>query len=104
MLSDLNDLLVVVCETVPMLVEEDACVRQQFEALGATLRPGAEDFDSQALVRARTLLRRTSEQHQRMMKLRRDSLQMMKTMIAQCVEWLSTLTESSDQLSQKLHV
>ncbi|MFP5405021.1 MAG: hypothetical protein ACLGHY_01315, partial [Gammaproteobacteria bacterium] len=102
LLAELTDLLVVLCETVPVLVEEEAWVRQQFDALRATLQPGTGCPDFRVLARARALLERTTEEHQRVLKLRRDSLQMMKTMIAQCVEWLSGLVESSGQFGRKL--
>lgn len=104
MLCEVTDLLMTVCETVPVLVEEEAWVRQQFDALRAALHPCGEPMDTQALVQANALLRGASEEHQRRLMQRRDSLQTMKAMIAQCVGWLSTLTESSNQFSSKLEV
>lgn len=102
-LDDMTDLLVAVCDTVPRLVEEEAWVRQQFDAIRAMLRPAAGVPDRRDLAQARTLLARTAEEHQRLLKMRRDSLQMMKTMIAQCIDWLRTLTESSGRFGGRLN-
>ncbi len=103
LVDDMTDLLVVVCETVPTLVEEEAWVRRQFDSIREMLRPADGVPDRRNLVQARGLLRRTAEEHQRLLKMRRDSLQMMKTMIAQCIDWLRTLTESSGRFGGKLN-
>src|SRR5690606_37682761 len=102
LLAEMTRLLVAVCDTVPTLVEEEAWVRRQFDALRTTLDPQVGYPDRRDLVQARGVLRRTAEEHQRLLKLRRDSLQMMKSMIAQCIEWLRMLTESSDRYGGKL--
>ncbi|MCL4184409.1 MAG: diguanylate cyclase [Burkholderiaceae bacterium] len=101
-LGDMTDLLVAVCETVPTLVEEEAWVRQQFDTIRAILHPAEGLPDRRDLVHARALLRRTANEHQRLLKMRRDSLQMMKTMIAQCIDWLRALTESSGRFGNRL--
>lgn len=101
-LGDMTDLLVAVCETVPTLVEEEAWVRQQFDTIRAMLHPADGLPDRRDLVHARALLRRTANEHQRLLKMRRDSLQMMKTMIAQCIDWLRALTESSGRFGSRL--
>lgn len=103
-LGDMTELLVAVCETVPIMVEEEAWVRRQFDAIRSVLDTDGKLPDSRDLAQARLLLRRTAEEHQRLLKLRRDSVQMLKTMIAQCVEWLRSLTESSDRFGSKLGV
>ncbi|MBN9461030.1 MAG: GGDEF domain-containing protein [Burkholderiales bacterium] len=102
LLADLTSLLAAICETVPRLVEEEAWVRQQFDAIRANLGSRDGQPDPRDLEQARVLLRRTAEEHQRLLKLRRDSLQMMKTMIAQCIEWLRGLTASSARFGEKL--
>lgn len=102
LLAEMTRLLVTVCETVPTLVEEEAWVRRQFDAIRATLDPAGSYPDRRDLALARDVLQRTAEEHQRLLKLRRDSLQMMKSMLAQCVDWLRTLTESSDRFGGKL--
>ncbi len=102
LLAEMTRLLVTVCETVPTLVEEEAWVRRQFDAIRATLDPAGRYPDRRDLSLARDVLQRTAEEHQRLLKLRRDSLQMMKSMLAQCVDWLSTLTESSDRFGGRL--
>lgn len=102
LLAEMTRLLVTVCETVPTLVEEEAWVRRQFDAIRATLDPAGRYPDRRDLALARDVLQRTAEEHQRLLKLRRDSLQMMKSMLAQCVDWLRTLTESSDRFGGKL--
>lgn len=102
LLGEMTRLLVTVCETVPTLVEEEAWVRRQFDAIRATLEPAGRYPDRRDLSLARDVLRRTAEEHQRLLKLRRDSLQMMKSMLAQCIEWLRTLTESSGRFGDKL--
>lgn len=102
LLAEMTRLLVTVCETVPSLVEEEAWVRRQFDAIRATLDPAGRYPDRRDLALARDVLQRTAEEHQRLLKLRRDSLQMMKSMLAQCVDWLRTLTESSDRFGGKL--
>ena len=101
--DDMTDLLVAVCDTVPALVEEEAWVRQQFDAIRDMLRPASGVPDRRDMAQARALLRRTAEEHQRLLKMRRDSLQMMKTMIAQCIDWLRALTESSGRFGGKLN-
>ncbi|MFO1301951.1 MAG: GGDEF domain-containing protein [Burkholderiaceae bacterium] len=103
LVDDMTDLLVAVCDTVPALVEEEAWVRQQFDAIRDMLRPASGVPDRREMAQARALLRRTAEEHQRLLKMRRDSLQMMKTMIAQCIDWLRTLTESSGRFGGKLN-
>lgn len=102
LLAEMTRLLVTVCETVPTLVEEEAWVRRQFDAIRASLDPAGRYPDRRDLTLARDVLRRTAEEHQRLLKLRRDSLQMMKSMLTQCVDWLRTLTESSDRFGGKL--
>lgn len=102
LLAEMTRLLVTVCETVPTLVEEEAWVRRQFDAIRATLDPAGRYPDRRDLALARDVLRRTADEHQRLLKLRRDSLQMMKSMLAQCIDWLGTLTESSDRFGGKL--
>ncbi|MCD6682051.1 MAG: GGDEF domain-containing protein [Burkholderiaceae bacterium] len=102
LLAEMTRLLVTVCETVPTLVEEEAWVRRQFDAIRATLEPAGRYPDRRDLSLARDVLRRTAEEHQRLLKLRRDSLQMMKSMLAQCVDWLRALTESSGRFGDKL--
>ena len=102
MLGDMRELLVAVCETVPTLVEEETWVRQQFDTIRATLHPADGLPDRRDLVQARALLRRTANDHQRLLKMRRDSLKMMKTMIAQCIDWLRTITESSGRYGGQL--
>jgi len=102
LLAEMTRLLVTVCETVPTLVEEEAWVRRQFDAIRATLEPAGRYPDRRDLSLARDVLRRTAEEHQRLLKLRRDSLQMMKSMLAQCVEWLRALTESSGRFGDRL--
>ena len=67
------------------------------------LRPASGVPDRRDMAQARALLRRTAEEHQRLLKMRRDSLQMMKTMIAQCIDWLRALTESSGRFGGKLN-
>lgn len=99
---DVTALLTAICETVPHLVEEEGWVRQQFDAIRTSVGSGNGPPDSHDLEQACALLRRTAEEHQRLLKLRRDSLQMMKTMIAQCVEWLRGLTTSSVRFGDKL--
>ena len=103
LVDDMTDLLVAVCETVPAMVEEEAWVRQQFDAIRDMLRPAGGLPDRRDMAQARALLRRTAEEHQRLLKMRRDSLQMMKTMIAQCIDWLRALTESSGRFGGKLN-
>ncbi len=103
LVDDMTDLLVAVCDTVPALVEEEAWVRQQFDAIRDMLRPAGGVPDRRDMAQARALLRRTAEEHQRLLKMRRDSLQMMKTMIAQCIDWLRALTESSGRFGGKLN-
>src|SRR5690606_5819711 len=76
LLAEMTRLLVTVCETVPTLVEEEAWVRRQFDAIRATLDPAGRYPDRRDLSLARDVLRRTAEEHQRLLKLRRDSLQM----------------------------
>lgn len=102
LLGEMTRLLVTVCETVPTLVEEEAWVRRQFDAIRAALEPADRYPDRRDLALARDVLRRTAEEHQRLLKLRRDSLQMMKSMLAQCVDWLRALTESSGRFGDKL--
>lgn len=102
LLAEMTRLLVTVCETVPTLVEEEAWVRRQFDAIRATLDPAGRYPDRRDLSLARDVLRRTAEEHQRLLKLRRDSLQMMKSMLAQCVDWLRTLTQSSERFGGRL--
>ena len=102
MLGDMKDLLVTVCETVPTLVEEEAWVRQQFDSIRATVNPTDGLPDRSDLVEARALLSRTANDHQRLLKMRRDSLKLMKTMIAQCIDWLKAMTESSGRYSGQL--
>ncbi len=104
LLAEMTRLLVTVCETVPALVEEEAWVRRQFDAIRATLDPAGRHPDRRDLALARDVLRRTADEHQRLLELRRGSLQMMKSMLAQCVDWLRTLTESSDRFGGKLNV
>jgi len=102
LLDEMTRLLVTICETVPTLVEEEAWVRRQFDTIRATLEPSGRFPDRRDLALARDVLRRTAEEHQRLLKLRRDSLQMMKSMLAQCVDWLRALTESSGRFGDKL--
>jgi len=70
-LADMTDLLVAVCETVPTLVEEEAWVRQQFDTIRAMLHPAEGLPDRRDLAHARALLRRTANEHQRLLKMRR---------------------------------
>ena len=102
LLGDMTELLVAVCDTVPTMVEEEGWVRRQFDAIREIIDAGGKAPDPRDLAQARLLLRRTADEHQRLLKLRRDSVQMLKTMIAQCVEWLRSLTESSDRFGSKL--
>lgn len=102
LLAEMTRLLVTVCETVPTLVEEEAWVRRQFDAIRASLEPAGRYPDRRDLSLARDVLRRTAEEHQRLLKVRRDSLQMMKSMLAQCVDWLRALTESSGRFGDRL--
>lgn len=102
MLAEMTRLLVAVCDAVPRLVEEEAWVRRQFDAIRGTLDAQAGLPDRRDLAQARDVLLRTADEHQRLLALRRDSLQMMKSMIAQCIEWLRMLTESSDRYGGKL--
>lgn len=102
LLNEMTRLLDTVCETVPRLVDEEAWVRRQFDAIRAVLVckdgiPGQRDF-----AMAREMLERTATEHQRLLQLRRDSLQMVKSMLAQCVDWLQSLTESSDRFGGRL--
>ncbi len=101
-LAGLSALLTAVCETVPRLVEEQVWVRQQFDAIRANLGSIQRPPDPRDLEQARLLLRRAAEDHERLLKLRRDSLQMMKTMIAQCIEWLRGLAASSERFGDRL--
>ncbi|GMV01754.1 MAG: GGDEF domain-containing protein [Burkholderiaceae bacterium] len=101
-LADMTELLVAVCDAVPRMVEEEAWVRRQFESIRAMLDPARGLPDPQDLAHARELLGRTVDEHQRLLKMRRDSLQMMKTMIAQCIDWLGTLTASSGRFGSRL--
>ncbi len=102
LLAEMTQLLITVCETVPRLVEEEAWVRRQFDAIRATLDPAGCYPDRRDLALARDVLCRTAEEHQRLLEMRRGSLQMMKSMLEQCVDWLRTLTESSDRFGGKL--
>ncbi|MCO5099861.1 MAG: GGDEF domain-containing protein [Burkholderiaceae bacterium] len=102
LLDEMTRLLVTICETVPTLVEEEAWVRRQFDTIRATLEPSGRFPDRRDLALARDVLRRTAEEHQRLLQLRRDSLQMMKSMLAQCVDWLGALTASSGRFGDKL--
>lgn len=102
LLAEMTRLLVAVCDAVPRLVEEEAWVRRQFDAIRDTLDAQAGLPDRRDLAQARDVLLRTADEHQRLLALRRDSLQMMKSMIAQCIEWLRMLTESSDRYGGKL--
>lgn len=101
-LAGLSALLTAVCETVPRLVEEQVWVRQQFDAIRGNLGSIQRPPDPRDLEQARLLLRRAAEDHERLLKLRRDSLQMMKTMIAQCIEWLRGLAASSERFGDRL--
>lgn len=102
LLAEMTRLLVAVCDAVPRLVEEEAWVRRQFDAIRSSLEVHAGIPDRRDLAQARDVLTRTADEHQRLLALRRDSLQMMKSMIAQCIEWLRLLTESSDRYGGKL--
>lgn len=101
-LAGLSALLTAVCETVPRLVEEQVWVRQQFDAIRGNLGSIQRPPDPRDLEQARLLLRRAAEDHERLLKLRRDSLQTMKTMIAQCIEWLRGLAASSERFGDRL--
>lgn len=102
LLAEMTRLLVTVCETVPTLVEEEAWVRRQFDVIRAALEPVGAFPDRHNLALARDMLVRTAEEHQRLLELRRNSLQMMKSMLAQCVDWLCALTETSGRFGGKL--
>lgn len=100
--ADLSALLTAICETVPRLVEEQVWVRRQFDAIRANLGSIQRPPHPRDLEQARLLLCRAAEDHEQLLKLRRDSLQMMKTMIAQCVEWLRGLAASSERFGDRL--
>lgn len=102
LLSEMTHLLVTVCETVPKLVDEEAWVRRQFDAIRVVLDRTDGIPDHRDFAVAREMLERTAGEHQRLLQLRRDSLQMLKSMLAQCVDWLQSLTESSDRFGGRL--
>jgi len=104
LLSDLAALLHTICDTVPRLVEDEAWVRQQFDAIRVALRANGGQPDRHQLEQARALLERSADEHERLLKMRRDALQMMKTMVAQCIEWLRGLTASSERFGDRLGV
>lgn len=96
LLASMVDLVETICLVVPMLVEDEAWVVAQFEVLRKVIRPESGSIDRRDLAQARQLLVATAEGHQKLLKLRRDSLEGLKELLSR---WMSNVAgiEASSQ-------
>lgn len=108
LLAGIQSLLKTVIDTVPRMIDDEEWARRRFAHFGALVDRWQERVDSGKADSAlpRILgeeLAAMADECARMLAMRRESTDMMRKVMGQCVEWLGELVESNSQYSERLH-
>src|SRR5690606_1137684 len=89
----MTELIEAMCTVVPTLVDDEAWVKEQFEAVRKAVHPAQGLPDRGELTQARQLLLGTAVEHRKLLALRRQSLNGVKELLGQWVADMGRLAD-----------
>jgi diguanylate cyclase len=103
LLAEMQSLLKTVTETVPRMVDDEEWARRRFGQFRAVVDgwPAGAAAELPGVIGDE--LRAMADECSRVLNMRRESVDMMRRVMAQCIEWLRELVDANGQYGDRLH-